>query len=493
MIAVIGATGFVGSAVTTALAAAGEPVRVLVRDPQRARARLGTVLDHVEVVVGDMHDPAALDRLLHGARAVYVLVQTVTAPQQPGTGDFAAAERAATARILAAMSRQGVRRLLTVGLIGARPDAPNAWVRARAELETLLLGSGRDVTVLRAGLVVGRGSVGFDGLLDAADRRVARIRGRGHQRWSFVALDDLVRYLVAALDEPRTVGHAFDVGSVEAPTYRELLRRTAELLGRPEPRVAVTPLWLLRAAAPLVERRQRLPRGGLRAAAAHLGDDLVGDPVPIRAVLPLGLTSWDDAVRAAVPAGPGRDRRAAGLQPALEQDHVAPPAGQRAVAHPAEALAGADHPEPGGGVQREARSVLGEDPGLHRPDAAGPGGGQQGLKQRPPDATSARLGVDVDGVLDDTGVDASAGDGARCHPAEHGALGAERDEAVVGQVVGVELGPGGRGVLEGGVAGGDAGGVDFEHRVGVAGVHGRDRRGPDVVGHASVLMRPSAP
>ncbi len=65
-----------------------------------------------------------------------------------------------------------------------------------------------------------------------------------------MALDDLVRHLVAALDEPRTVGRAFDVGSVEAPTDGAPLGRTAELLGHPEPRVAVTPLWLLRAGAP---------------------------------------------------------------------------------------------------------------------------------------------------------------------------------------------------------------------------------------------------
>ncbi|WP_448059504.1 hypothetical protein [Cellulomonas hominis] len=120
-------------------------------------------------------------------------------------------------------------------------------------------------------------------------------------RWSYVALDDLVRYLVAALDEPGAVGRAC---SVEAPTYRELLRRTAELLGYAEPRVAVTPLWLLRAAAPLVERRQRLPRGGLRTAAAHLGDGLVGDPLPVRGVLPFDLMPWDDAVRAAVAVAP---------------------------------------------------------------------------------------------------------------------------------------------------------------------------------------------
>lgn len=302
MIAVIGATGFIGSAVTAALVRSGEPVRALVRSQERAHARLGSLADRVQHVVGDMGDPAALDRLLGGARAVYVLVQTVASPQPRGTGTFVEAEREATRRIVDAAVRHGTRRLVTVGLIGASTEAHNPWVRARADLETLLLGSGLEVTVLRPGLVVGLGSAGFDALLTAARSPRPRIRGRGHQRWSFIALHDLVRYLVEALESPATYGQVLDVGSSQAPTYRELLRRTASVIGEPERRIRVTPLWALRALAPIVSLQQGLPRGGLRAAAEHLGDDLVGDPRPIRAMLPFTLATWEESVVTALAA-----------------------------------------------------------------------------------------------------------------------------------------------------------------------------------------------
>ena len=300
MIAVIGGTGFVGAALTTRLIAGPEPVRALVRDEGRARARLGGVADHVELVVGDMHDDAALDALLAGARAVYLLAQTVTTRQPSGSGDFAAAERDGVVRLIAAAHRAGVGRVLTVGLIGARADAPNSWVRSRAEIEQLLLGSGLQATVLRPGLVAGAGSVGFDGVLSAAGRRSALIRGHGRQHWSYIALSDLVDYLVDALDAPGTFGQVLDVGSTEAPTYRELILRTALLLGHRPPVIHGIPLALLRIPAPLLERRGRMARGGLRAAINHLGDDLIGDPVPIAALLPRTLLSWDDAVRAAL-------------------------------------------------------------------------------------------------------------------------------------------------------------------------------------------------
>lgn len=303
MIAVLGATGFIGTPVTRALAATGEPVRALVRDETRARALFaGSAAwpGAVDLVVGDMHDPAALASLMAGARAVYVLVQTVTSPQAADTGDFVAAERTALTRIVAAAQAAGATRLLTVGLIGATPDARNAWVRARAQNEAFLLNSGLNVTVLRAGLVAGVGSVGFDSLLTAATQRYTTIRGNGRQHWSYIAVDDLVRYLVTALDQPTTYDQAFDVGSTGAPTYRELLARTAALLDRPAPRVIPVPLALLKVLAPLVERRQHLPPGGLKAALGHLGDDLTGDPTAICAALPGTLLDWGAAVRRAI-------------------------------------------------------------------------------------------------------------------------------------------------------------------------------------------------
>lgn len=306
MIAVLGATGFIGTPLTRALAGSGEPVRALVRDERRARSLFadlaGSPDRRVDLVAGDMHDPAALTALMAGARAVYVLVQTVTSAQAAGTGDFASAERTALTKIVAAAHAAGVTRLLTVGLIGSAADAPNAWVRARAENEALLLASGLNVTVLRAGLVAGVGSVGFDSLLTAAAKSHPTIRGTGRQRWSYIAVDDLVHYLVTALDELTTYDRAFDVGSTAAPTYRELLARTAALLGRPEPRVVPIPLALLRTLAPLVERLKHLPPGGITAALGHLADDLVGDPTAIRTVLPGPLLDWDAAVRRATRA-----------------------------------------------------------------------------------------------------------------------------------------------------------------------------------------------
>lgn len=69
MILITGATGIVGREVVAQLVGAGEQVRALTRDPQRARFPAG-----VEAVQGDLTDPAALARAVEGVSKVYLFL-----------------------------------------------------------------------------------------------------------------------------------------------------------------------------------------------------------------------------------------------------------------------------------------------------------------------------------------------------------------------------------------------------------------------------------
>ena len=67
MILVAGGTGRLGTALVTRLAGRGVPVRVLTRDPARAAHLSG---QRVEVVTGDVRDPASLAPAVRGAEVV---------------------------------------------------------------------------------------------------------------------------------------------------------------------------------------------------------------------------------------------------------------------------------------------------------------------------------------------------------------------------------------------------------------------------------------
>jgi len=60
------------------------------------------------------------------------------------------------------------------------------------------------------------------------------------------------------------------------------------------------PLALLSAIAPLAERLTKVPRGALRGLLDGMGTDLIGDPTPIRALLPRPLLSYGQAAAQAL-------------------------------------------------------------------------------------------------------------------------------------------------------------------------------------------------
>lgn len=297
---VVGGTGFVGRGVVGALLRRGHGVRVVARSPERARLLFK---ENVEVVDGDLGDPASLTNAMRGTHAVVVSVQAVTTAQRNFRPTVDAIEREAAQALIRAAQEAGTSRLVSVGVIGSARDARNPWLRARANADALLLGAaGLNVTIMRPGLVAGSGGLGFDGILRAAKQSVAIVTGSGKQRWRTVSVEDFALLCVDVLDDERTYDRAFDVGSDEVATYDELVDRAAEVLGSRPPLKLHLPASLLKVGARLIERLQKLTPGGLTAAIDHLNDDLVGDVAPLRAIVPRRFAGWEEIVKTAVNA-----------------------------------------------------------------------------------------------------------------------------------------------------------------------------------------------
>lgn len=161
-LSIIGVTGFVGALLTQKALAVGHSVRALVRSPER----LGEFSTQIEVVRGDMFEPAAVDSLVLGAQAVI----SVAGPPRRGRHD--SVQHAQGTRILVeAMQRAHVKRLITIAGAAAKvPGQRLGWKQSllRALLSTLIMpdvirtkdlelaiiaASGLDFTVLRPPLI----------------------------------------------------------------------------------------------------------------------------------------------------------------------------------------------------------------------------------------------------------------------------------------------------------------------------------------------------
>src|SRR5690606_35512726 len=101
---VTGASGYIGGRLVTALAGAGERVRCMARRPDELRLR---VPEGVEVVRGDVLDPASLATALSGVHTAYYLIHAMGTKR-----DFAREEREGAVNFAQAAAAAGVSRIV---------------------------------------------------------------------------------------------------------------------------------------------------------------------------------------------------------------------------------------------------------------------------------------------------------------------------------------------------------------------------------------------
>ena len=122
--------GKVGSEAARLLAGRSVPVRVLVRNPAKAA---GLAQAGVDVVTGDLADPASLDAAMRGISAVILVSPAVPAQEM---------------NVVESAARAGVQHVVKI-TSKASSDSPIARRRGQAEIENALIASGLGHTLLR--------------------------------------------------------------------------------------------------------------------------------------------------------------------------------------------------------------------------------------------------------------------------------------------------------------------------------------------------------
>ncbi|WP_396267999.1 complex I NDUFA9 subunit family protein [Ideonella sp.] len=237
-ILVLGGTGFVGSALCDALARDPQLAGARLRVPSRRAQRAGAVrmLPNVDLIQADIHQDAALDALLHGCDAVVNLVAILH-------GSAAAFEQIHVGlprRLLAAMARQGVHRLVHVSALGV-PDngaaAPSHYLRSKAAGEQVLQqaaqNQGLQLTVLRPSVIFGAHDK-FLNLFAALQALFPLMPLAGAEaRFQPVWVGDVAQAVVACLRQPGTAGQTIECAGPEVFTLRQLVEQAGQLSGHP--------------------------------------------------------------------------------------------------------------------------------------------------------------------------------------------------------------------------------------------------------------------
>lgn len=219
-VAVTGASGFLGSAVARRLEDDRHDVTALTRHPDR--------YDGAGVPVhADIGDPASLRAALADHDAAYYLVHSLAEP------DFAAKDRAGATAFAAAAASAGLTQVVYLGGLGDEADDDlSEHLRSRREVETILK-SGAPTTALRAGIVIGDGSISWEILRQLVARLPVMLTPRWVEtRTQPVALGDALVYLTAVLGHADSIGATYEIGGPEPLTYRQMMSTVGTITGR---------------------------------------------------------------------------------------------------------------------------------------------------------------------------------------------------------------------------------------------------------------------
>ncbi len=219
LILITGATGYVGGRLLKRLEKSGRRLRCLARRPEVLAPRAGVA---TEVVAGDVLDPASLEQALAGVECAYYLIHSMGSK-----ADFEAQDRDAARHFAEAARRAGVRRIVYLGGLGHGDDL-SPHLRSRHEVGEVLRQSGVPVLELRASIVLGSGSLSFEMIRALVERLPVMIT----PRWVAVeaqpiAIDDLLDYLIEALDLPLAASRVFEIGGSDRVSYGDLMREYA--------------------------------------------------------------------------------------------------------------------------------------------------------------------------------------------------------------------------------------------------------------------------
>ncbi|HPS77028.1 MAG TPA: complex I NDUFA9 subunit family protein [Thermoanaerobaculaceae bacterium] len=220
-----GASGFMGRHLLSTLLDEGWEVVAVSRRPDRRQLRPGVI-----EVAADLNGDGWQDWATGCVAAINLVGIIRELPRRGVT--FSRIHEGLTAKVLDACKRLGIPRILQMSALGARPNAPTAYHRTKFAAEELVRASGLRWTIFRPSLIFGPGD-GFEQSIVPVMRRlpVFPVFGDGRAMLQPVAVNEVARCFVAALERPGCESQVFELGGPQEPSYDEVLRRIARALG----------------------------------------------------------------------------------------------------------------------------------------------------------------------------------------------------------------------------------------------------------------------
>jgi uncharacterized protein YbjT (DUF2867 family) len=247
-IAITGGTGFVGMHLANRLTSEGHHVVLLAR---RARSNA-----EASFVASDLSDVDQLTQVFTGCDAV---AHCAGINRELGEQKYQRVHVDGTRTVVAAAKRADVQKIVLMSFLRARPNCGSAYHESKWEAEEIVRNSGLDYTVIKAGVVYGRG----DHMLDHLSRAlhtfpVFALVGLKEKSVRPLAVEDVVHVMRAALIDRRLKQQTIALVGPEEIFLSEAVRRVAAVIGK-RPLMFPLPIWCHQTMARAFELTMKIP------------------------------------------------------------------------------------------------------------------------------------------------------------------------------------------------------------------------------------------
>jgi NADH dehydrogenase len=298
-IAITGGTGFIGRHLAGALTAGGHEV-ILIARGRDDRDRSVLNLPGVRFFSSDLSSVSELTRAFAACGAV---AHCAGINREISAQTYQQVHVQATRNVVEAARLAGVGKVLLMSFLRARPDCGSGYHESKWAAEEIVRESRMDYTIVKAGVIYGRGDHMLDHLSHAFFTfPLFALVGFEDKPVRPLAVEDLVRILQAALVDGRLSKQTVEAMGPEEIPLSEAVRRVAGVIGK-RPVFVRMPVWFHYGLARVLESTMKIPL--VSTAQVRILSEGIVEALPVCGKLPASLLPTtrfsDEQIRRGLP------------------------------------------------------------------------------------------------------------------------------------------------------------------------------------------------
>jgi uncharacterized protein YbjT (DUF2867 family) len=228
-VAITGGTGFVGSHLAKSLAEKGHTSVLIARGLDKRNEAELRAQGAVPVAIGT----ADADKLADAFKGCDAVAHCAGINREIRPGDYDRIHVEGTRNVVDACKKAGVKKIALVSFYTARPNCGSRYHESKYAAEEIVRASGLDYTILKAGMIYGKG----DHMLDHLSHvfytlPLFALVGFRKRQAAPLAIDDFVRVLEVSLIEGRLSNQTIAIVGPEMMPLEEAVRRVAVVVGK---------------------------------------------------------------------------------------------------------------------------------------------------------------------------------------------------------------------------------------------------------------------